>query len=139
MVCEPHCPDLRSRPGSIRSVLLTILATCVLAAGCSNPSNLVLTNFKTEKAELDPDSVQVTTERLPSPPFLELGYIYAQAGSLEAAVRDARIRSARIGGTVIMNARVGLNITQVGAIVVFPVYDRSFSIRGIVAKERKLQ
>ena len=113
-----------------------LAAAGLVLAGCYNPINIVLTNFKNPTGAADPDSVRVTTERLSTPPYLELGYVYAQAASLDEAVRQAKVRSAKVGGTTIMNARAGINITRSGAVIVFPIFDRSFFLRGIVVKEK---
>lgn len=119
--------------------LTVVLAGLLFGAGCANPSVLVLTNFEKEYHAVDPDSVRITTESPTTPPYLEIGYIYMQDNALDDVMRISRKRAAEAGGEAIMNARVGINVTQVGNILTFPVYDHSFFVRGIVVRRKGVQ
>ena len=120
-------------PGRAR--LLIVMAASALM-GCANPSTLVLTNFGKSFHAVEPDSVRITTEMFPTPPYMEIGYIYQEEEKLEDAVRLSRKRAGEVGGEAIMNARVGVSVTQVGNILTFPIYDRSYFVRGIVVKRK---
>lgn len=104
--------------------------------GCTNPSVLVLTNFAKSYGSVEPDSVKITTELPQTPPYLEIGYIYMQDDKLTDVISLSRKRAAEVGGEAIMNARVGVNVSQVGTILTFPIFDRSFFVRGIVVKRK---
>jgi len=119
--------------------VIVLLTGVLIAAGCANPSVLVLTNFNKEYGAVHPDSVRITTELPTTPPYLEIGYIYMQDVTLEEVMRLSRKRAAEAGGQAIMNARVGINVTQVGNILTFPIYDHSFFVRGIVVRRKVLQ
>ena len=118
---------------------IVLTAGVLLAAGCANPSVLVLTNFGKEYGPVNPDSVRITTELPTTPPYLEIGYIYMQDAGLDEVMRLSRKRAAEAGGEAIMNVRVGVNVTQVGNILTFPIYDHSYFVRGIVVRRKVLQ
>lgn len=122
-----------------RRVIQGLLITVVLTSGgCTIPSNSVLTNFAKDYPKTDPDSVRITTHRLLKPPYLEVGYVYAQEETLERAKDSARRRAAEMGGRLIVDARAGITITQIGSILFFPVYDRSYFVRGIVVRQKPM-
>lgn len=115
------------------------VAALLILAGCTLPSNSALTNFERDYPQTHPDSVRITTERLLKPPFLEIGYVYVQEETLERAQESARRRAAEMGGQLVVNARAGITITQVGALLFFPIYDRSYFVRGIVVREKPIE
>jgi hypothetical protein len=115
--------------------LLIVMAASVLMS-CANPSTLVLTNFGKPFHAVDPDSVRITTEVFSTPPYMEIGYLYLEEAKLEDVVRLSRKRAGEVGGEAIMNARVGVSVTQVGNILTFPIYDRSYFVRGIIVKRK---
>jgi hypothetical protein len=124
------------------TLVLAITATALafLAAptwiGCANPSNLIYTNFEKPYPGTEPDSVEITTLRLLKPPYLEIGHIYVEEESLEHAVQIAKRRAADMGGHLIVDARAGIDVTQIGTILVIPVFDRSYFVKGIVVRRR---
>jgi hypothetical protein len=115
-----------------------LIAVVLTSGGCSLPSNSVLTNFEKDYPRTDPDSVRITTHRLLKPPYLEVGYVYAQEETLERAQDAARRRAAEMGGRLIVDARAGITITQIGSILFFPIYDRSYFVRGIVVRQKPM-
>ncbi len=121
-------------PADIRVVRGLLLAVVLASGGCALPSNSVLTNFERDYPKTDADSVRITTHRLLKPPYLEVGYVYAQEGTLERAQDTARRRAAEMGGNLIVDARGGIMITQIGSILFFPVFERSYFVRGIIVR-----
>jgi len=112
------------------------LAAALIAAGCANPSVVVLTSDETYYPAEKPDSVRITTEILPSPPYKEIGYLFIQESELGNVVRLSRKRAGEVGGEAIMNARVGVNVKQVGSFLSFPVFDKAYFVRGVVVRRK---
>lgn len=116
-------------------IVTSTIAIAVVAAatGCAPPTNVSATNFEKTYPKTVPDSVVITTERLLRSPYLEVGFLYVEEPTLEHARKIARLRAAEMGGHCIVDARAGINITQVGSFIV-PLYDRSYFIKGIVVR-----
>ncbi|HSQ76925.1 MAG TPA: hypothetical protein VLT13_15295 [Bacteroidota bacterium] len=123
------------RTSMLPALALLFMAMC---AGCVNPSGSTYTNFEKEYPPTVPDSVEITTEQLLRPPYLEIGYLYVQESSLDRAQEAARARAAQMGGHKIVDARAGITVTQIGSIIVVPVFDRSFFVRGTVVRHKPI-
>ena len=95
-----------------------------------------MTGDETPYPAVKPDSVRITTEILPSPPYKEIGYLFIQESELGNVVRLSRKRAGEVGGEAIMNARVGVNVKQVGSFLSFPVFDKAYFVRGVVVRRK---
>jgi hypothetical protein len=102
--------------------------------GCTVPRNLTLTNFRKEYPGTKADSIEITTRALLKPPSLEVGYMYVEENSLEKATMTARRQAAEAGGTMIVDARVGVRIRNVGYFLFFPLFDRMYFVKGVVVR-----
>ena len=67
-------------------------------------------------------------------PYAEVGYVYVQAPSLEAAIQESRERAAQSGGHMIIDIRAGIKVNQVGSLLFIPMYDIAFFLRGMVIR-----
>jgi len=108
----------------------------LLALQCANPSVVVLTNNGITYPTVEPDSVRITTELISGPGYAEIGYLFIQDNDLERVVRLSRKRAGAVGGQAIMNARIGVNIKQVGSFLAIPIFDQSYFVKGVVVRRR---
>jgi hypothetical protein len=97
---------------------------------------VVLTNHGTYYPAVKPDSVRITTEFPANSNYTEIGYLFIQDTQLESVVRLSRKRAGEVGGEAIMNARVGVNVKQVGSFLTLPIYDKSYFVRGVVIRRK---
>jgi hypothetical protein len=122
----------------LRQVLSCLpIATALITLQCVNPSVVVLTNNGVTLPSVVSDSVRITTEFMPDRGYMEIGYLFIQEAELEKVVHLARKRAGEAGGDAIMNARVGVNIKQVGSFLSFPIYDKAYFVRGIVVRRKR--
>ena len=122
----------------IRSILVLLCLSCflgLLSSGCTVPRNMTLTNFRRSYAPVEPDSVEITTLLL-KPPYLEVGHIYVEDNTMEKATLTAKQRAAEVGGTMIVDARAGLMIRNVGTLLVIPLFDKMYFVKGVVVRRR---
>jgi hypothetical protein len=124
------------RPSGLSPVLLGMLLVSILwtTSGCTRPSLVVLTNYEKTYPKTLPDSIRITTQEKISTPYTEVGYLYVQAATLEDAVLESRKRAAQSGGDMIIGSRAGIQVTQVGSLLFFPMHDTSFFLRGMVIR-----
>ena len=130
---SPESALMKLRPSCILTAAVIAAIAIATVTGCSPPTNVSATNFEKSYPRTVPDLVVITTERLLKPPYLEVGYLYVEEPTLEHARKIAQLRASEMGGHLIVDARAGINITQVGSFIV-PLYDRSFFIKGIVVR-----
>ncbi len=110
---------------------LLLIAIC---GGCARPSLVVLTNYEREYPKTSPEDIILTTERSVSRPITEIGYVYVKSNSLDQALKEAREKTAESGGDMIIDMRAEVEVTQVGSLLFVPLYDTSYSIRGMVVR-----
>jgi hypothetical protein len=109
-----------------------VLFTSII--GCVRPSLVVLTNYEKNYPKTSPAEIVLTTESTVSKPITEVGYVYARASSLEQALKEAREKAADSGGDMIIDVRAEAQVTQVGSLIFIPLYDTSYSIKGMVVR-----
>jgi len=97
---------------------------------------MTLTNFRRSYGRVEPDSVEITTRLLLKPPYLEVGHIYVEDNTMEKASSTARQRAAEVGGTMIVDARAGVVIRNVGTFIAIPLFDKRYFVKGIVVRRR---
>jgi hypothetical protein len=123
----------RSRfPSGLLSILL--VATIWATSGCTRPSLIVLTNYERTYPKTLADSIRITTQEKISTPYTEVGYLYVQAHTLDNAIEESRKKAAQSGGNMILGTRAGIQVTQVGSLLFFPMYDTAFFLRGMVIR-----
>ncbi len=103
---------------------------------CANESVVVLTNDGKYYPAVRPDSVRITTEMPSDHTYVEIGYLFMQESQLENVINLSRKRAAEVGGEAIMNARIGVNVKQMGSFLTFPIYDRAYFVRGVVVRRK---
>lgn len=103
-------------------------------SGCTRPSLITLTNYQKTYPKTLADSIRITTLQTISTPYIEVGYLYVQAQSLEDALQESRKKAAESGGHMIIDSRAGIRVTQVGSLLFIPMYDTAFFLRGMVIR-----
>lgn len=121
----------------LRTVLAFLpIAAALITLSCANESIVVLTNNGKYYPAVKSDSVRITTELLSDSSYAEIGYLFMQGSPLENVITLSRKRAGEVGGQAIMNARVGVNVKQMGSFLSFPIYDQAYFVRGVVVRRK---
>jgi hypothetical protein len=118
----------------MKNVLIFGLVCLIfISCGCE-PSFFTLTNNENPYPANQPASVKVTTKDRIEGQYTEIGYVFANGGSVESSIANLKEKAAELGGTSVIRLQTTV-IRSYLVIIFIPIASDRYYCQGIVVKQ----
>ena len=114
-------------------LLLSLVSLIFMSYGCE-PSFFTLTNNENIYPASRSRSIKITTKDKIEGEYTEIGYVFANGGSIESCINNLKEKAAELGGTSVI--KLQMTVIRYYLVIIFiPIPSDRYYAQGIIIKQ----